>query len=45
MLMEVALVAEEAAGVRTLQRIARSDHRLRVVQRKFGASDLLAGLA
>lgn len=29
--MEVALVAEEAAGVRTLQRVARSDHRLRMV--------------
>lgn len=37
--MEVALVAEEAAGVRTLQRIARSDHRLRVV---LTASDAAA---
>ena len=29
--MEIALVAEEAAGVRTLQRIAKSDHRPAVV--------------
>lgn len=40
--MDVALVAEEAAGVRALQRVARSDHRLRMV---LTADDGVAGAA